>query len=749
MKNDKEKALACLDCLPCAALSYSEWLQVGMALEHSGCSWQDWDQWSRTDTQRYQEGLCQTKWKSFRGHTPPVTLGTLIELCRQHGTVPEGLWDFDFADTPSETFDWGDVLPRGAKSLAPEWVQPEEVPVPAPDWSPMDLARYLEAMFQPEERVGLCVEAWKPEGKEDARWLPKKGVYDRTAGTLIELIHACKGDLGAVIGDTNPEAGAWIRINPLDGNGVRDENVTVLRHALLEADDGDVGRQLALIHEMKIPVSSIVHSGGKSIHALVRVDAKDMQEYRQRVDYLYKVAGKYGLKLDAANRNPSRLSRMPGVSRNGKPQYMISGAAGMADWKSWVDYVEDLKDDLPDPIDLEITNLPARADVIIDGTLRKGRKMMLTGPSKAGKTWTLMNLCSAIANGSSWLGMPVAQGKVMYLNLELAEDECAHRFRDVWQANGYAKKNLKNVRVWNLRGHSTPLDKLAPKLIRRCDGGQFSAIVIDPIYKVTTGDENDAAAMSHFCNQLDKIALRLQCAVIYGHHHSKGAQGQKRAMDRASGSGVLARDADALIDMIELELTPQRREILTNNLAVAAIDDFIAGLGGNGNNVDEQERGISLTYLPAAQRAYPKQADAMREAVAQAYAKAQAMSGWRIERTLREFPFPKPHRIWFAHPTHVEDKWELLLDAKAAGEEPPWKAAQKEREQAKADKGKELQTELEEAIEGCGGVNEATVADVANHLGLSDDATRNRIRKHPKFAYKAGLVVRRKRGKSE
>ena len=38
-------------------------------------------------------------------------------------------------------------------------------------------------------------------------------------------------------------------------------------------------------------------------------------------------------------------------------------------------------------------------------------------------------------------------------------------------------------------------------------------------------------------------------------------QGSKRSMDRASGSGVFARDPDVLIDLIELELrSPNRKK---------------------------------------------------------------------------------------------------------------------------------------------------------------------------------------------
>ena len=41
-----------------------------------------------------------------------------------------------------------------------------------------------------------------------------------------------------------------------------------------------------------------------------------MREYRKRVDYLYNICKKNGLDVDTQNRNPSRLSRMPGVIRN-------------------------------------------------------------------------------------------------------------------------------------------------------------------------------------------------------------------------------------------------------------------------------------------------------------------------------------------------------------------------------------------------------------------------------------------------
>ena len=119
----------------------------------------------------------------------------------------------------------------------------------------------------------------------------------------------------------------------------------------------------------------------------------------------------------------------------------------------------------------------------------------------------------------------------------------------------------------DLRGHAVPLNELVPKLVRRVKDQHLTAIVIDPIYKVIMGDENNASDMGAFCNQFDKICMETGCSVIYCHHHSKGAQGAKKAMDRASGSGVFARDPDAQLDMIELELSDDIKNFVRDGYA--------------------------------------------------------------------------------------------------------------------------------------------------------------------------------------
>ena len=156
--------------------------------------------------------------------------------------------------------------------------------------------------------------------------------------------------------------------------------------------------------------------------------------------------------------------------------------------------------------------------------------MLLAGPSKAGKSFALIELCICLAEGAPWLGrFACAQGKVLYINLELDRASCLHRFKDVYEALHLPPRNLANIDIWNLRGTSVPMDKLAPRLIRRAAKKGYLAVVLDPIYKVITGDENSADQMAKFCNQFDLVCRELDCAVIYCHHHSKARRAASAA----------------------------------------------------------------------------------------------------------------------------------------------------------------------------------------------------------------------------
>ena len=710
--------------------SYQEWINVGMALKHEGYTVSDWDMWSMKDVNRYHSGECAKKWATFQGSSAPVTAGTIIQMAKENGYHYENV---------SAELDWDSEI--GSKDelvvVDRNWLERSEIHIPE-QWNPTEqIITYLETLFEPDENVGYVTESWEHDGK----FLPSKGCYDRTAGQLIKELYQCKGDIGSVLGDYNSEVGAWIRFNPLDGKGVKNENVTEFRYALVESDTMDISAQKAIITELELPVAALVYSGKKSLHAIVKIDASTYEEYKKRVDYLYNVCNKNGLKLDIQNRNPSRLSRMPGVMRNGKKQYLLDTNIGKENWNEWREWIESVNDDLPDPESMADVwdNLPELAPPLIDGVLRQGHKMLIAGPSKAGKSYALIELCCAIAEGKKWLEWNCTQGKVMYVNLELDRASCLHRFKDVYTALGIAPDNLSNIDIWNLRGRSVPMDKLAPKLIRRASKKNYIAIIIDPIYKVITGDENSADQMAHFCNQFDKVCTELGCAVIYCHHHSKGAQGGKRSMDRASGSGVFARDPDALIDLVELELNDDILKQEKNKAVCKVCEGWLYKYDKLYHA--SQDDLYSETQMLALCREYLENDayECVIEDVGKARKTVESRSAWRIEGTLREFPKFAPVNLWFKYPVHNIDNIGVLKDIAVDDGMPTWKKnfAKKKTD---AERKNERKNSLETAFEACGIDDKVTVKAMAEYMGVSEKTVRRRLKEHGGFWIDEGQI---------
>jgi len=657
--------LSALDRIDVASLTYQEWINVGMALHAEGHPCEVWDRWSQAD-RRYKKGECERKWRTFKGAGTPITGATIVQMAKERGWTP-----YD----GNGVMDWSDTISYDGDDLTP-YTQATE------NWNPVkELRTYLSLLFDADDLVSYVTESWEDS---DGKWKPSsKGYYDRTAGQLIASLDKYPDDLGATIGDWHKEAGAWIRFNPVNGEGVKNEHITKFKYALVESDSMSIADQDAMYRKLELPIACLVHSGGKSLHAIVKVDAEDYNEYRKRVEFLYDFLEKNGVVVDKQNRNPSRLSRLPGADRNGNHQYIVGENIGRKTWVEWLDFVEGASDELPGLVSLDEykDNPPKLPDELIKGVLRCGHKMLISGSSKAGKSFLLMELCIALAEGKPWLGFPCKQGRVLYVNLEIDPASCINRFMKIYEALHLPMKHMDNIVIWNLRGFAVPLDRLVPKLIRRVKDSGYSAVIIDPIYKVITGDENNASDMAAFCNQFDKICAETGCATIYCHHHSKGAQGGKRAIDRASGSGVFARDPDAQLDMIQLEL-----------------DDDLSNNVRDGNS-----------------------------------------TAWRMESSLREFENFKPINFWFEYPIHRLDNSNL---EKANAEGSPLANLAKS---SKRTTKEERRNSIDTAFDICAENGFTRVSDLAEYTGL-DEKTIRRYLGEFEDAYDndRGIVTRKK-----
>lgn len=325
-------------------------------------------------------------------------------------------------------------------------------------------------------------------------------------------------------------------------------------------------------------------------------------------------------------------------------------------------------DDYPEKLTL--------SPVLIEGIFRKGRKGILTADSKAGKSFFAIEMAVCVASGRSFLGRKCTKSKVCYFNYEIDEVEFIQRVKDVAAALQIKPNDFKdNLKIVHMRGLSIPLRQMKGNLIALLLKEQlytrepFGLTILDPIYKITAGDENSAKDVGQFCNDLDMIAKETGSAIFYTHHHAKGDQGGKKAMDRGSGSGVFARDPDLMIDLTALEIDGQTKAALLNN---AMCDFWKAKLDETGKEwkpmvtmtSDLKSSGALAALYQVVGEVDPARISIMVMNETQRFeAELEKTKAFRMEFVVRSFETPAPQNVTFLHPIHRLDKSGALVMA--------------------------------------------------------------------------------------
>lgn len=386
---------------------------------------------------------------------------------------------------------------------------------------------------------------------------------------------------------------------------------------------------------------------------------------------------------------------------------------------------------------------PKLAPELVSGILRQGHKMMISGASKAGKSFFMIELALSVAAGVDFIGFPCKKGKVLYLNLEIDSNSFINRVADVAVALELTPDMYEeNFQMLHLRGQSVPLGKMVGALVAqinetiKLDGEPYAMIILDPIYKVNDGSENDARDVARFCNQLDKIASLTGSSVVYVQHHSKGDQGFKKAADRASGSGVFSRDADAILDLVELEIDKETRTLIKDSFAVdywtRLLDSSLSGWRERVTIGQKRSSGFLADFFrqnfgELEQRRQEKILDSEWVAF------ISKTSAFRMETTLREFPSQQPIDLFFSWPLHYLD-----TDGVLAGAEPESHIQaqfKKETPERKHMKTSALEITLDGLIMARGF---ATYNEVADALGISVKTIKNRLKDSDKYEIKVG-----------
>lgn len=169
----------------------------------------------------------------------------------------------------------------------------------------------IQKLFKPEEYIGIVLRA----RRVGTKCVPANSGKVKTREEWLRHFRSNYY--------TSCKDGAWIRINPLKHpQGKCDNDVSIFRYTLVEFDHIPAQQQLNLLVKIDLPIDAITWSGGRSYHAWVRVDATGgLDDYRNHVSRLHQSLRHFG--VDSNTRNPSRMSRLPGVKRGKELQRII------------------------------------------------------------------------------------------------------------------------------------------------------------------------------------------------------------------------------------------------------------------------------------------------------------------------------------------------------------------------------------------------------------------------------------------
>ena len=477
---------------------YDTWLKVGMALHADGQPCSVWDEWSK-NSHKYQEGACEKHWKTFGNYSGAnVGIGSIVQMAKDNGYKP------------SDGFSWNDPIGRSNGC---------ENANKAPN---LELKEYLGALFRPGDTVNFVVSSFEKDGK----FLPSgKGVNK----SFEELIKACDTyeDIGYILGDWNPKAGAWARINPMSGEGCKNSDVEEFRHCLIESDSLPKEEQLRKIRELNLPCSALVDSGGKSIHAIVKIDAgKDEKLYRERVSKLHEFLAKNGFPVDKACKNASRLSRIAAVTRDGKRQKLIAVNIGMPSYQQWQDNWEllDIRSNTIDDF------LNANAEDMSDCLL--GYRFLCTecpwliiAASGVGKSVLAMQMAILFATGRDlWKLKPHKARKVVLIQAEnnfLDLVEPAQSITRILGLSETEKADLrKNFRVISDDTHSG--EGFVRLLSSICDRYKPEIVIVDPLMAYIGGEiSKQEVCTKFFRNGINPVIHKYNIGLIVLHHTGK------------------------------------------------------------------------------------------------------------------------------------------------------------------------------------------------------------------------------------
>ncbi len=206
----------------------------------------------------------------------------------------------------------------------------------------------------------------------------------------------------------------------------------------------------------------------------------------------------------------------------------------------------------PEPLEDFLAWKPPHISWLIsNGLLVPQGKIIIFGPYKSWKSMTAIDLAFKLATGKPWLGFNTAVSTVLIIQLEIPKAE--YQKRTIKYAFGNKLNPSTNLYLITIR--NLKLDKgwglsLLDQWIAQV---QPQVIIIDPLFKVSSGRLTDEYDVRQLTDRLDEVIERHKVSFVLIHHEGKDlvVDGERydRGADASFGSAVFGWWCDSSIEL--------------------------------------------------------------------------------------------------------------------------------------------------------------------------------------------------------
>jgi hypothetical protein len=264
--------------------------------------------------------------------------------------------------------------------------------------------------------------------KEDA-YGDEKFLQWKKGNLVGELTHrppneCSEGDFLPSIDDHSGEGfsdlGTFFAVNPFKtGDSRKPDNISRFLYTMVESDTLSREEQLALFKRSGLPIKCLIDTGSKSVHAIIKIDAANADEYKDRVERIHEYLGGKEAGFDST-KDPVRFSRLPNCEHNKGRQRLISLQLGAASWAAWESSNQTSSTegfDLDSLTDFDRENDPNC--MIGDRWLCKGGSCVIQGYSGIGKSSFTLQMALRWSAGLDFFGLePVRPLKTVFVQAE-------------------------------------------------------------------------------------------------------------------------------------------------------------------------------------------------------------------------------------------------------------------------------------------------------------------------------------------